>query len=48
LVAGTCYGQVRTLYNEFDKFLDEAGPSTPVRISGMNILNLLEIFGLGF
>uniref|UniRef100_A0A915MFK9 Translation initiation factor IF-2 n=1 Tax=Meloidogyne javanica TaxID=6303 RepID=A0A915MFK9_MELJA len=34
LVAGTCYGQVRTLSNEFDKFLDEAGPSTPVRISG--------------
>ncbi|CAK5127514.1 unnamed protein product [Meloidogyne enterolobii] len=34
LVAGTCYGQVRTLSNEFDKILDEAGPSTPVRISG--------------
>jgi len=38
LVAGTCYGQVRTLSNEFDKFLDEAGPSTPVRISGIYFL----------
>ncbi|KAL7076777.1 hypothetical protein ACQ4LE_004006 [Meloidogyne hapla] len=34
LVSGTCWGQVKTLSNEFDKFLDEAGPSTPVRISG--------------
>ena len=37
LVSGTCYGQVKTLTNEFDKLLEEAGPSTPVRISGMDL-----------
>lgn len=34
LVAENCWGRVRSMQNEFDKSVDEAGPSCPIRISG--------------
>ncbi|KAK0407604.1 hypothetical protein QR680_003490 [Steinernema hermaphroditum] len=34
LVAGDCWGRVRSLTDEFGKPMKEAGPSCPVRISG--------------
>ncbi|MFZ1302048.1 MAG: translation initiation factor IF-2 [Candidatus Microsaccharimonas sp.] len=38
LVAGTAYGKVRTLHDFAGKTLKEAGPSTPVTISGFKEL----------
>lgn len=38
LVAGTAYGKVRTLLNFAGKTLKEAGPSTPVTITGLKEL----------
>jgi translation initiation factor IF-2 len=35
-VAGPCYGRVRAMENEFGKRLKEAGPSTPVQITGFD------------
>uniref|UniRef100_A0A1I8AIX7 Tr-type G domain-containing protein n=1 Tax=Steinernema glaseri TaxID=37863 RepID=A0A1I8AIX7_9BILA len=34
LVAGDCWGRVRSLTDEFGRTINEAGPSRPVRISG--------------
>ena len=33
-VAGEAWGRVRSMHDEHAKTLKEAGPSTPVRISG--------------
>uniref|UniRef100_A0A915DL08 Tr-type G domain-containing protein n=1 Tax=Ditylenchus dipsaci TaxID=166011 RepID=A0A915DL08_9BILA len=34
LVAGPVYGHVKTMHDEFNRVIDEAGPSCPVRITG--------------
>lgn len=36
VLAGTCYGKVRALLDENGKQVDEAGPSIPVEILGLN------------
>jgi translation initiation factor IF-2 len=35
VVAGTAYGRVRAMYDEFSKPLDDAPPSTPVSVLGL-------------
>ncbi len=35
IVAGNCYGRVRVMLNDRDKPLQEIGPSTPARITGL-------------
>lgn len=35
-VAGTCFGRVRAMMNDKGKRLKEAGPSSPVEITGLN------------
>ena len=35
VVAGTCFGKVRQLRDDLGRILSEAGPSTPVEISGL-------------
>jgi translation initiation factor IF-2 len=40
LVAGTSWAKVRTMTNEFNENVKEAGPSTPVRISGIPNQNI--------
>ena len=36
IIAGTCVGRVRTMINDKGQRVTEAGPSTPVEISGMD------------
>ena len=36
LVVGTTYGRIRTMINDKGRSIDEAGPSTPVEITGLN------------
>ncbi len=36
IVAGACYGKVRTLYNERNQQIKFAGPATPVLLLGLN------------
>lgn len=36
VLAGTCYGRVRALLNESGEQIDEAGPSIPAEILGLN------------
>ena len=36
IIAGTCVGRVRTMINDKGQRVTEAGPSTPVEISGMS------------
>ncbi len=36
IVAGTCYGRVRNMLSSGERQLTEAGPSIPVRITGLN------------
>ncbi|OUM96938.1 MAG: translation initiation factor IF-2 [Thermobacillus sp. ZCTH02-B1] len=36
LVAGNCFGRVRAMVNDRGRRLKEAGPSTPVEITGLN------------
>ncbi len=36
IIAGTCVGRVRTMINDKGQHVTEAGPSTPVEISGLN------------
>lgn len=36
VVAGTCFGRIRTIVNDKDQLLDEIGPSTPAQITGLN------------
>jgi len=36
VVCGPAYGRVRAMYNDLGKSIDEAGPGTPVRITGLD------------
>ncbi len=36
ILAGTCYGHIKAMYNERGNKIDEAGPSTPALILGLN------------
>ena len=36
VLCGSAYGRVRALYNDRDESIDEALPSTPVRVTGLN------------
>ncbi len=36
LLCGTSYGRIRAMYNDQDEEVDLAGPSTPVRVAGLN------------
>ena len=36
IIAGTCVGRVRTMINDKGQRVTEAGPSTPVELSGLN------------
>lgn len=38
VLSGTVWGRVKTMHNEFNKPIDAAGPSCPVRISGFVFL----------
>ncbi len=38
LLAGTGYGRVRNIYNDRGEELEEAGPSTPVEVTGLSAL----------
>ena len=40
LVAGTAWGKIRSMTDENNKPLKEAGPSTPIRISGQSFFIL--------
>ena len=35
LLCGSAYGRVRAMYNDRDEEVDEVGPSTPVRVAGL-------------
>lgn len=41
LLSGSCWGRVKTMHDEFNKFITEAGPSTPVQISGIIVYKFL-------
>jgi len=36
IVCGAAYGRVRAIYNDRDELVESAGPSTPVRIAGLD------------
>ncbi|ADU66298.1 translation initiation factor IF-2 [Desulfurispirillum indicum S5] len=36
VIAGTCYGRVRAMFDDRGKPINEAGPSTPVEVLGIN------------
>jgi translation initiation factor IF-2 len=36
LVCGACYGRVRALYDDHGRHIEEAGPSMPVRVTGLS------------
>jgi translation initiation factor IF-2 len=36
VLCGSTYGRIRAMYNDRDELVDEAGPSTPVKISGLS------------
>jgi len=36
ILAGSCYGHVKAMYNERNQRVDEVGPSTPVLVLGLN------------
>jgi translation initiation factor IF-2 len=38
LLCGNAYGRIRNLVNDLGKMIDEAGPSTPVIVAGLNEL----------
>lgn len=35
ILCGSAYGRVRTMYDDLDNEVEEAGPSTPVRVAGL-------------
>src|SRR5262249_58645977 len=37
LVCGPSHGRVRAMYNDMGQHIDEAGPSVPVRITGLDV-----------
>lgn len=38
VLCGPAYGRVRALYNDSDEEIDEVGPSTPVKLAGLDTL----------
>jgi translation initiation factor IF-2 len=36
VICGASFGRVRAMYNDHNQLIDEAGPSVPVRITGLN------------
>ncbi|MGE3314633.1 MAG: translation initiation factor IF-2 [Planctomycetaceae bacterium] len=38
IVCGEAFGRIRALYNDQDKEIQEAGPSTPVRVAGLDVM----------
>ena len=36
ILCGAAYGRVRAMYNDLGQPIDEAGPSVPVRITGLD------------
>ena len=36
VLCGTSYGRIRSIYNDRDEEISEAGPSMPVKVSGLN------------
>ena len=38
VLCGTAYGRIRAMYNDRDEEVQEAGPSTPVRVAGLDIV----------
>jgi len=36
VLCGSTYGRIRAMYNDRDELVEEAGPSTPVKISGLS------------
>ena len=36
ILAGTCFGKIRAMYNERNQLVKEAGPATPVLLLGLN------------
>ena len=38
IVCGAGYGRVRAIYNDRDELIESAGPSTPVRIAGLDLV----------
>mgnify|MGYP002623404340 FL=1 len=38
ICCGTAYGRVRAMYTDRDDEVDEAGPSTPVRVAGLDLV----------
>lgn len=41
LVAGSSYGKVKLMVDEFGKSVTTAGPSDPVRVAGLFIFSLI-------
>ena len=38
IVCGAAFGRVRAIYNDRDELIESAGPSTPVRIAGLDLV----------
>ncbi|MBT6155757.1 MAG: translation initiation factor IF-2 [Planctomycetaceae bacterium] len=38
VLCGEAYGRIRAIYNDRDEELTEAGPSTPVKVAGLNMV----------
>ena len=36
LLCGNTYGRIRAMYNDRDELIEEAGPSTPIRVAGLS------------
>ena len=36
ILCGTCFGRIRAMYDDQDRPVEEAGPSTPVRVAGLD------------
>ncbi|WP_029513695.1 translation initiation factor IF-2 [Mycoplasmopsis primatum] len=48
IVAGSCYGRVRSMKSPGGQFIDEAEPGTPVKIAGLNVSPLAGDRFIGF
>ncbi|MEX1229299.1 MAG: translation initiation factor IF-2 [Planctomycetaceae bacterium] len=38
ILCGPASGRIRAMYNDRDEEIDEAGPSTPVKVAGLNVI----------
>lgn len=38
VLCGAAYGRIRAMYNEWDQEVQEAGPSTPIKVAGLDIV----------